>query len=311
MNAPILPPESSSPARGPRPVRADRAPAPGPPGEADRRRELAAFLRTRRARLKPEDVGLPGGRRRRTPGLRREEVAHLSRVSVTWYTWLEQARPIKASEQVLHAVARTLRLNATERLHLLRLAEAGADDPQPYAAAQGAVSGADMRTILDSMTTMPAAVYSTRFDVVMHNAAYRAMFPSVDRCPPGSRNVLWWTFTEPEVYEQFANARQELPHLVGMLRADYARHLGEPEWEQFIARLRAASGAFARLWSRHDVSQPGSDRTKVYRYGGVGDIRVRPTCLALTDAPEHRLLVLTPRDGDSTGRLAELMARAR
>src|SRR3954453_7595027 len=112
-----------------------------------RRHELAAFLRSRRARVTPEDVGLPGGSRRRTPGLRREEVAQLAGVGVTWYTWLEQGRPIKASVQVLDAVSRTLRLDPTEHEHLYRLA----DVPAVPSTTVTKEAGPEIRTIIDAM----------------------------------------------------------------------------------------------------------------------------------------------------------------
>src|SRR5947208_3743334 len=127
-----------------------------------RRAELAAFLRSRRERITPEEVGLPPGLRRRTSGLRREEVAQLAGVGVTWYTWLEQGRPINASVQVLDAIARTLRLDPPEREHLYRLAEVPAV-PDPAATD---ILPPEIQPILDSMALVPAAVYNGRYDVL-------------------------------------------------------------------------------------------------------------------------------------------------
>src|SRR5580704_3809242 len=132
-----------------------------------RRHELAAFLRSRRERIAPEDAGLPSGHRRRTAGLRREEVAQLSGVGVTWYTWLEQGRPINASTQVLAAVARTLKLDQPEREHLYRLAEVPEAAPPPEADEPVA---AEIQTILDGLTTLPASVVNERFDLLAWNA---------------------------------------------------------------------------------------------------------------------------------------------
>src|SRR5215467_5019822 len=124
-------------------------------GRAERRHELAAFLRSRRERITPEDAGLPGGYRRRTAGLRREEVAQLAGVGVTWYTWLEQGRPIRASVQVLEAVAKTLRLDAVERQHLFRLAEV----PDAAAPPDGSgLLGPEIQPVLDQLVPMPASV---------------------------------------------------------------------------------------------------------------------------------------------------------
>src|SRR5580698_6567504 len=155
---------------------------------AARRTELAAFLRARRERISPQDVGLPPGTRRRTAGLRREELAQLAGVGVTWYTWLEQGRPINASVQVLDAIATTLRLDPVERAHLFRLADlpgAGAaaadcpDCPLPP----------EVQQVLDAVK-VPACVLSERFDVIAWNEVYAALFPGICETPPGERNNL-------------------------------------------------------------------------------------------------------------------------
>src|SRR5262249_34037523 len=172
-----------------------------------RRAELAAFLRSRRERISPEQAGLAPGTRRRTPGLRREEVAQLAGVGVTWYTWLEQGRQINASTQVLGAVARTLRLDPAEREdpfplapgpgragreHLSRLA-----DVPDAAGTAGADGGgceqvtADVRQILDALVPLPASVLNERFDLLAWNAAYEVLWPTVVGREPGERNVLW------------------------------------------------------------------------------------------------------------------------
>src|SRR5690348_1821811 len=151
-----------------------------------RRAELAAFLRSRRERITPEQAGLPPGSRRRIPGLRREEVAQLSGVGVTWYTWLEQGRQINASPQVLGAVARTLLLDQAEREHLFRLA----DLPDTATAANGATAGCEqmlpeVQEILDALAPMPACVLNERFDLLAWNAPYQALWPGVTGAAPG------------------------------------------------------------------------------------------------------------------------------
>src|SRR5215469_13336958 len=141
-----------------------------------RRAELAAFLRSRRERITPEDVGLAPGIRRRTAGLRREEVAMLAGVGVTWYTWLEQGRPINASTQVLDAVAQTLRLDQPEREHLYRLADIP-DATAADVAARVAQVAPEMQRILDGLATLPASIMNERFDVLAWNHAYAELFP--------------------------------------------------------------------------------------------------------------------------------------
>src|SRR6187551_3809804 len=154
-----------------------------------RRAELAAFLRSRRERITPADLGLPTGLRRRTPGLRREEVAQLAGVGVTWYTWLEQGRPIRASTQVLDAIARALRLDQAEREHLYRLADVPAVPSAPAECLP-----AEIQAILDALVPVPAVVYNGRYDVLAWNATYHALFPGLTESPIGERNALLHLF---------------------------------------------------------------------------------------------------------------------
>ena len=217
-----------------------------------RRAELAAFLRARRERITPEQAGLPPGARRRTPGLRREEVAQLSGVGVTWYTWLEQGRQINASPQVLGAVARTLLLDQAEREHLFQLA----DLPDAATAAGAAATGCEQvlpeaQEILDALVPMPASVINERFDLLAWNAPYDALWPGVTGAAPAERNVLWQVFTYPDCCHPYVNRHEQVGMLVAQLRSAYGRHLGEPAWTGFVRRLQAVSPTFARLWDEH------------------------------------------------------------
>jgi transcriptional regulator with XRE-family HTH domain len=173
--------------------------AAGASASQSRRAELAAFLRSRRERITPEEAGVAPGLRRRTPGLRREEVAQLAGVGVTWYTWLEQGRPIKASVQVLAAVARTLRLDQAEQEHLYRLADVpdAAGGPSSPGVTCEQVTP-EVQEVLDHLVPLPASVLNERFDLLGWNAAYAAVWPGVAGAAPGERNVLWQCFTHPE-----------------------------------------------------------------------------------------------------------------
>lgn len=215
-------------------------------GTTQRRRpELAAFLRSRRARVTPQDVGMPPGLRRRTPGLLREEVAQLSGVGVTWYTWLEQGRPINASAQVLDAVARTLRLDPPEREHLYHLAEVPF---APVSRTPVRSVGPQMQGILDALEPRPAVVYNARYDILATNGSYRDVFAFSGRVRiEGVTNALWTLFTEPEEDCPLVFRDDELPVMVATMRASYGLHAGEPVWEDFIRGLSAASPLFARL----------------------------------------------------------------
>ncbi|MEW9529731.1 helix-turn-helix transcriptional regulator [Microbispora sp. NPDC049125] len=263
-----------------------------------RREDLGAFLRSRRERIRPQDVGLPPGLRRRTPGLRREEVAQLAGVGVTWYTWLEQGRPINASVQVLDAIARTLRLDPAEREHLYRLA----DVPEVIDPGDGEGLEPEVHAILRQLNPLPAGVYNARYDVLAWNATYRTVFGAVVAQPPYERNILWRLFTLPECCCPMARREEELPPMVATLRASFARHAGEPVWNRFVTRLSAASPDFARMWATHDVARPGT-RMKLFEHSAVGTIRLSSTSLALAAPSETRIVVYTPMDDESRERV--------
>ncbi|MBX6766266.1 MAG: helix-turn-helix domain-containing protein [Actinomadura rubrobrunea] len=274
------------------------------PGRGARRTELAAFLRSRRERIGPEDVGLPPGPRRRTPGLRREEVAQLAGVGVTWYTWLEQGRPINASPQVLDAVARTLRLDPVEREHLYALA--GMPPPAPADLAGGLPE--DIPVILDRLAPMPAAVISARGDIVACNRAYAAVMWCLERIPPSERNTMWLLFTLPACCNPVVNFTEQAHEFVAVFRYRYSRHMGDPGWKELVRRLCAASPEFARLWATLDGAPP-RPCDKVFRHPAVGEIAMRSTSLDVTTAPELRMVVYNPLDRESADRIARLLDR--
>ncbi|MFI5688496.1 helix-turn-helix transcriptional regulator [Streptomyces sp. NPDC051636] len=270
-----------------------------------RRHELAAFLRSRRARVTPADVGMPPGLRRRTPGLRREEVAQLSGVGVTWYTWLEQGRPINASPQVLDAVARTLRLDPPEREHLYRLAEVPFD-PSPEQSAR--TVGPEIQGLIDALDPYPAAVYNSRYDILATNPAYRDLFVVPETLRTGVPNVLWTLFTLSEDACPVVNRERELPMMVATLRSSYGRHVGEPSWENFIRRLSAASPRFAELWANGEVIPPGP-RVKTFRHQAVGELRMTSLSLSIDGMPECRIVTYTPESEEARTKVALLRER--
>jgi transcriptional regulator with XRE-family HTH domain len=286
-------------------------PSPGSTGgtasrATERRTELAAFLRTRRERIRPEDVGLAPGSRRRTAGLRREEVAQLAGVGVTWYTWLEQGRPINASSQVLDAIARTLKLDAVERAHLFRLADLpGSDTREPCS--QDCPLPAEVQDVLDAFTAVPAYVVNERFDLLAWNDMYAAIYPRVTSAPVSERNTLLATLTSPSCCNPVGNADVVCNCMIGQLRAAYGRHLGDPAWTHFIRTLEAASPAFAKTWAGHDVAPP-MIRVTSFRHPGVGTVRVATTSFAVSVFPDARMVVCTAADEGSRIALDKLAA---
>jgi transcriptional regulator with XRE-family HTH domain len=290
-------------------VRAEQAPAQPGPGRTRaprraRRTELAAFLRSRRGRIRPEDVGLPPGFRRRTAGLRREEVAQLSGVGVTWYTWLEQGRPINASPQVLDAVARTLRLDPVERQHLYRLAEVPVE-PAPDRAEHRLRQ--EFRDILDALVPLPASVVTDMFDLLAWNSAYAALFPNCTSAPPGQRNTLLSCFTHPDCCHPILNREEQISSMVAQLRGAYGQHVGEPAWTSFIERLESASPRFARMWAAQEVGLPAT-HLKVFRHPRFERLVMKSASMTLPRPSGTRMVVYTPVDQETRDVLPRLAA---
>ncbi|MEU3725021.1 helix-turn-helix domain-containing protein [Streptomyces sp. NPDC031705] len=259
-----------------------------------RRHELADFLRSRRERITPEQVGLVRGRRRRTPGLRREEVAQLSAVGVTWYTWLEQAREIQVSPQVLDALARALLLDSSERAHLFALA--GSSDPAPNTPCPSVTPA--LRAMLDQLDPIPACVQNSRYDIRAYNSTYGRLLCDLDALPPEDRNCVWLAFTNAEWRASLVDVPGVNRLLAAKFRASMAGHLAEPAWKTLLARLEAASPEFREIWARHEVVGAGGN-TKYIRNAHVGLLRLEHTSLWLGPASGARLTTFVPLDEES------------
>ncbi|MET9292463.1 helix-turn-helix transcriptional regulator [Streptomyces sp. NPDC003077] len=275
-------------------------------GEAElRRAELAAFLRSRRERTMPEQVGLPRGRRRRTPGLRREEVAQLATVGVTWYTWLEQGRDIHVSPQVLSSIARALMLDRAERNHLFALA--GAADPEPDRSCTGLPEGT--LQLLDQLGPYPAVIQNTRFDLLAYNRSYGRLLCDLDAVPPEERNCLWLAFTHPDWRAAITDWDETVRLLVARFRASTAGNVSEPAAKALVARLAEVSEDFRRIWARHEVVQPTS-KCKLFHQADVGLLRVATTSLWTGPQFGPRMIAYTPMDEETRVRLDRLHALA-
>jgi transcriptional regulator with XRE-family HTH domain len=278
-----------------------------PPGQANgrdaevRRHELAAFLRSRRERISPEQAGLPPASRRRTPGLRREEVATLAGVGVTWYTWLEQGRDIHASPQVLGAIARALLLDPHERTHLFTLADA--QDGNPALECQSLPP--TIQPLLDHMEPYPAYVRNARFDVLAYNFTYGHLMGNLDEMPFEERNSLWLCITNPAWQAAVLDREGAIRQMVAEFRAAMAEHVAEPAWKCLVKRLRAASAEFTELWDRHDVAAP-QNRTKRFLHAEVGLLRLDFTNLWVGQRLGTRMVAYTPADEETRARLYRL-----
>jgi transcriptional regulator with XRE-family HTH domain len=268
------------------------------PASERRRAELGKFLRTRRERLSPADFGMPAGLRRRTPGLRREEVALLAGVGVSWYTWLEQGREINVSTQVLDALARTLRLDRAERWHMYVLAEA-----VPVAVSTGRCQVTDVNAeILQALDPLPAVLVNSRFDILAENDAFRDLFRYWHSLPCIHHNTLWCVLTEPTAREQLDEYDDHVRYLVARLRAAYARHVGDQDWEEDIRRLSGLSGEFTELWARHEVAE-FHPRVRTFTHPSAGELTFTTSELQVPATQEGRFVVYTPADDETRKRL--------
>jgi transcriptional regulator with XRE-family HTH domain len=257
--------------------------------------ELGQFLRTRRAQLLPESVGLCDGyRRRRVPGLRREELAQLAGVSVAYYTRLEQGRSVHASDAVLDAIARALQLDAEEARHLRSLARPPRSRPRP----RPERLRAELRAMIDSFGNVPAYVAGRFGDILAWNRIAHALLAGhLERSAPdhaGERpNLARLTFLDPHTRELFPDWQQRARDAVAHLRLATGRYPGDPRLIALVGELTVNSSEFAVLWSAHPVHEC-TFSTQRYRHPVVGELTLHEEVLQLPGDDGQRLVVLNP-----------------
>lgn len=265
------------------------------------REELATFLRSRRARRQPHEMGLPEGLRRRTPGLRREEVAQLAAISVDYYTRLEQARGPHPSKQVLAALARALMLTADERAYLFHLAgEAPPNEASPSSEVPQAILH-----LLDSLTETPAYVMDARYELLAANKLLFCLLDLGGR-PPGERNMIRWMFSSPESAKQWDEEQQVAfaRGSVADLRAAAARYPNDRGIQDLVSELLATSPRFAAMWAEHEVHVRRAIR-KTIEHPIAGRVEIECQVLHIPET-DQRLVVYVPTNGTSFHALASL-----
>lgn len=271
------------------------------------REELAKFLRAHRAALTPQVVSVPAGRRRKTPGLRREEVAQLADVGVTWYTWLEQGRDIRMSRQTLERIAHALRLTATDRTYLFDLVEPAHEDVHYQV-------DAPIQAVLDALQS-PAMVVNARFDVLAFNRLIDEIYKFDAYHGRFARNLIWRGFMDPARRALYVDWEKDLPVLIRLLRAQYASHLGDASFEELVAELCDASPAFARVWQAQSTQPVSLTYTIRFNVPRLGALTLQSTRFYLADRPGDMLLVMLPADSQTAAILAKerrrLMAAGR
>lgn len=273
--------------------------------DEQRRQDLADFLRTRRMRLSPEQVGLISGGRRRTPGLRREEVAQLANVGVSWYTLLEQGRAIHPSLEVLHSIADALQLTPDERQHLFLLA-----DQQHLVdthAANEQVSPA-LRRVLDALNPLPAYVIGRRWNYLAWNTAAEHVLLLSRSVPPYEYNAVWRIFADPLGHHIYNPQWEQVAQKVlAEFRADSVRYADEEWFKRLIADLQRVSPDFRAWWPRHDV-RGRADARKDIEHPLVGCLMFEHTTLQVPAMPELKIMIYTPLpETDTLEKLQQLM----
>ena len=266
----------------------------------DNRKQLGSFLRSRRENLDPQRLGLPRSGRRRTPGLRREEVAMLAEVGVTWYTWLEQGRKVNPSAKVLQAVATVLQYSPLETRHLFVLA--GLTPQESLAVPQCTDISAGTRRMLDSLMPQPASIQKPDFDIVAWNDSFcRLMGVDFATLPEEDRNCIYLYLTS-ETWRSRLVSPGGLPAFVSYFRAAMAEHRGEAAWEDKLARYFAASPEFEALWYQsHDV-RGVENQVKTFNHPELGNFTLQQMYWYSAPRNGSRLLVYLPVD--ETGELA-------
>ena len=264
---------------------------------ADQRAELGEFLRARRQAVSPEQVKLPRGRRRRTPGLRREEVALLAGVSVTWYTWLEQGRRINASTDVLRAIGRALRLDDAGQEHLLVLAQ-----PTALAAALAATPDevpSALRRLIEAFEPAPAYVLGPHWEFAAWNAAQARLYPPLTELDGVERNLIWVLFAGPGIQQLIVDWDIHARLALAEFRAATSAVRHDPAMVELVTCLEAASEEFRAWWPDHDVAR-FETRLRRFDHPRAGRLTFEYQLLAPAEWPSLRIVVQLPVPGDDS-----------
>ena len=268
----------------------------GPKEEFSRKKELGQFLRSRRERM-PLSLDRSLNRsRRRTPGMRREEVAEAAGVGVSWYTWLEQGRDIMVSQEILRRICRALQLDPDETRHVFRLA--GRTSPEE---AEGTTTGVkpSLQNVLNALEHVPAYVHNARWDRIAWNDASLALMGDFSKDPPEERNTIWRTFLNPAVREYSADWDHLARIIVAEFNASLGRQFDEPWLKEFIDRLGALSPEFLALWNQREVLPRREERTRI-NHKGVGQLHLERSIFQVPYEPGLSMVIFTPLPDEDT-----------
>jgi transcriptional regulator with XRE-family HTH domain len=271
----------------------------------DPTQELAAFLRTRRERLDPQDFNLPARQQaRRTPGLRREEVAELAGVSIDYIVRLEQGRGLRPSANVVEALARALRLAPDERSYLFDLAQQRPRDADNLATA----AAPPLARLVADLSPLPAMLLNHRYDILAWNDEMALLLLDFDTLPPSRRNAMWLCLVHPEIREFYVDRERVVREGIAHLRAAWAAHPKDRALLDLITELTTHDEEFARLWAERDVKVNGRGR-KAMRHPDMGAIALHFEVLTPLQDPDQRLVIYRAADDESQSALDRLSAR--
>jgi transcriptional regulator with XRE-family HTH domain len=274
--------------------------------ELVRYQELANFLKARRARISPSQVGLSKGSRRRTSGLRREEVAQLAGIGVTWYTWLEQGRSIRVSVQVLESISRALLLDDNEKAHLFALAQQALPVEMPD---RPETISPFLQHLLDNLTLSPSLVMDFRWNVLGWNRSAAVIFGDFAKMTPLERNTVWRFFTWPSYRQLFVDWEPLAKNMVARFRATSGRHIEDPKLAKFIAALKQENPDFKRWWSEYDIDGSESG-IKILNHPVAGQLLFEHNAFAVAENPNLTLMIHTPQPGTDTAKKIQRLLHA-
>lgn len=261
-----------------------------------RHKELANFLKNCRKRILPSQVGLAQTSRRRTPGLRREEVAYLAGIGVTWYTWLEQGRSIQVSDQVLESLSRVLLLTEEEKHYLYLLA----NQPIPVKHTKNLEAmSQSLQEVLNQFLYAPAFIIDNKWHVIAWNSAATRIFGDFEEKTYEQRNLLWVMFTNEDYKKLFNDWASKAKGLLSRVRVDWAYTMDDPDFQRLIDRLKNESEAFNTWWSSYDI-QPPKDVYEALSHPELGDLTFNMSKFDVTEYAGFKLIVHTPTPGTNT-----------
>lgn len=269
-----------------------------------RLKELSNFLKTRRSRISPSEVGLTQGIRRRTPGLRREEVAQLAGVGVTWYTWIEQGRDVQVSVQVLEGIAHALKLNLDERNHLFLLAD---HSPIIEPIQSQEIVSPLLLQALNQFGTNPVYITGQRWDLLAWNQSACAVFGDFEALPLKERNILWFVFMNENLRQILVDWESHARLVLAQFRVNYSRFVGDPWFAELIDTLEVASPDFHLWWTEHDILNR-TDGHKEINHPLVGRLALDYVVFKVADSPNLEVVMYIPLpESDTDIKLQQLL----